>query len=57
MGYVDDFLGPIAGLISTLTGAPKEQVLEALKGIVYLIILAVALIVGWKLARWILSRT
>ena len=57
MGYVDDFLGPIAGLISTLTGAPKEQVLEALKGIVYLIVLAVALIIGWKLARWILSRT
>ena len=57
MGYVDDFLSPIAGLISTLTGAPKEQVLEALKGIVYLIILAVALIVGWKIVRWILGRT
>jgi len=56
MGIVDDFLGPIAGLISTLTGAPKEQVLEALKGLLYLIVLAIALIFGWKVVKWVLGR-
>ncbi len=53
MSVIDDFLNPIAGLFATLTGAPKEQVLEVLKGIIYLIGLIIALVIGWRIFRWI----
>lgn len=49
---LDRFLDPIAGLIARLTGMTKEEVLEILRGVIYLAILVLAIIAGYKLYRW-----
>lgn len=53
---LDNFLDPIAGLIAKLTGMEKEDVLEILRGIVYLAVLVLVAVFAFKLYRWFTGR-
>lgn len=53
---IDEFLKPIATLIAKLTGMSEEEALEILKGIVYLVILVLVLVIIFKIYKWIAGR-
>jgi len=53
---LDNFLDPIAGLIARLTGMTKEDVLEVLRGVIYLIALVLAIVAIYKLYKWLSGK-
>lgn len=54
--FLDWLIEPLAGIIEALTGMEHETAVMWTKGFTYLVLLVLAIAIGWKTYRWIFPK-